>query len=510
MFASQSFAELRQLSIRATSTSSCSQRHSRLAAGPTTWARRNNSNQSSNKVAEEYQEGESWGKEEGKAGQPPKSTESERLGGIESEPDTEALPVDHKVSPQRTTPLAYESQPAHQSRAFNEILKTLYQEGSKQPSNAPKPSTPKTESIISKLRINLSSTTSPRKFRGTRSRANRSAGMSPYESNQFTEAIMSILDTFPKGAEGTGGAAGVGRGKGGDDAFSATQSGGSGFGLGRDSSRRQGLSPFRSGAGQDSLRNAVGLGGRSQSADELIEEYEILAEQINVIQTDVELVEWAKEHVFKAQVVPEPQKASAGSDVQDEAAGEPEAAPASSTPVLPPLLQFSPVYPKILARTLEVLRKNFNSPHLLLALFHHAQTSSLESYLSGCGTAAYNQVLLCRWESFRDLEGVTRGVREMEMMGVKWDRETNRLVGRVVDEVGRDMLEEGQGSRWGKKEDVLIMLQQLEERVEKDVMDEERRRDYELRMKRKDRERKEAEAEREAMRQLREGADVWV
>ncbi|ODN77608.1 hypothetical protein L202_04772 [Cryptococcus amylolentus CBS 6039] len=511
MLTTQSFAELRLLSVRTASTSSGSQRRLRsFPASPSKWGRRYNSGQGSKPEAEEPHEDRSPRGEAGEAEQPSNLTGQERRAGMESETAGGHLSVDTKEpSPRATTFATSEAQPAHQSKAFNEILKTLYQEGSKQPSNPSPSSTSRTESIISKLRINLSSAPRPREFRGTRSRSHRSAGMSPHESSKFTEAIMSILDTFPKGTEGAGGGGGVGGSRGGDDAFSATHSGGSGFGLGKDRSRGTGFSPFRSGAGQDSLRNVVGFSGRSQSEDELIEEYEILAEQINVIQTDVELVEWAKEHVFKAQAVPEPQIASESSKSLGEATGEIEAT-ASDTHDLPPLLQFSPVYPKILARTLEVLRKNFNSPHLLLALFHHAQTSSLESYLSGCGTAAYNQVLLCRWESFRDLEGVTRGVREMGMMGVKWDRETNRLVGRVVDEVGREMLEEGQGSRWGKKEDVLIMLQQLEERVEKDILDEEKRRDYELKMKRRDRERKEAEATREATRQAREEADVWV
>ena len=180
----------------------------------------------------------------------------------------------------------------------------------------------------------------------------------------------------------------------------------------------------------------------SEEDDAVTEELDQLKEEMSVIGTDVELVEWAKRRVFAAKI--------------DEVTG----------------ITFSNVYPRILAHLLKVVRTNFNNPHLALALFHHAQSHSLESYLAGCLASAYNELLRIRWESFRDLEGVEQGVREMEVNGVGWDNGTQKLVGKVVEEVGRDMLHPAGRARWG--DDVYDRLGRMERKVQKDIDSQER------------------------------------
>lgn len=306
----------------------------------------------------------------------------------------------------------------------------------------------------------------------------RSSGVTPPEADVFNEVISSILTSFPSAPS---------------DPFLATKSGVTGYGSNE------------WGDGAKQLRTIF---DRNRSEDDNLEEYEMLAEEMDMVSSDLELVEWAKKRVFtpidslKSDEGTEKVKASVDDESSATASATPESSHSATTSShqntykapanLLPLLTFSPVYPKILARVLKTLRENFNSPHLVLALFHHAQTSSVESYLFGCLTGAYNEVLTCRWESFRDLDGVQRGIREMEMMGIKWDKDTNRLVSRVVDEAGREIL---QGGRWG--EDALQTLQQLEKKLESDVVEEERYHEFERKKRKRERERRDGGADEE-------------
>jgi len=175
----------------------------------------------------------------------------------------------------------------------------------------------------------------------------------------------------------------------------------------------------------------------NEEEDAVIEEFDLLKEEMSIMATDTELVEWAKRRVF--------------TPISTDEKG----------------ITFSRVYPRILAHVLKVIRTNFNNPHLALALFHHAQTHSAESYLTGCLVPAYNEILRVRWESFRDLEGVEQGVREMEVNGVRWDGGTQRIVGRVVEEVSGEMLENRGQVRYG--DEVYDRLNRLEARVQKDI-----------------------------------------
>lgn len=173
--------------------------------------------------------------------------------------------------------------------------------------------------------------------------------------------------------------------------------------------------------------------------DAVIEELDGLKEEMSIIATDAEMVDWAKRRVFTPLTT----------------------ATEEDGPT------FSRVYPKILAHLLKVIRNNFNNPHLALALFHHAQTHSLESYLTGCLSPVYNELLRVRWGSFRDLEGVEQGVREMEVNGVRWDVGTQKIVGKVVEEVGREAMAGHGETRHGH--DVFDRLAKLDARVQKDI-----------------------------------------
>ncbi|OXC67021.1 hypothetical protein AYX13_04473 [Cryptococcus neoformans] len=374
----------------------------------------------------------------------------------------------HFTRAPKSTPIKSQTD-SLQHTQFNDLWSQLHQEWPKQSSSKNAP-----QSISSFLDLSSSNVIS-RPMKGARNRLARASGVTPPEAEVFNEVISSILTSFPSTPS---------------DPFLATKSGATGYGS----------SEWGDGAKQ--LRTIF---DRNRSEDDNLEEYEMLAEEMDMVSSDLELVEWAKKRVFTPI---DPLKPDEGTEklktsVEDETSDTPESSQSAAATSshqntykppanLLPLLTFSPVYPKILTRVLKALRENFNSPHLVLALFHHAQTSSLESYLFGCLTGAYNEVLTCRWESFRDLDGVQRGIREMEMMGIKWDKDTNRLVSRVVDEAGREIL---QGGRWG--EDALQTLQQLERKLQSDVIEEERYHEFERKKRKRERERREGGADGE-------------
>ena len=177
-------------------------------------------------------------------------------------------------------------------------------------------------------------------------------------------------------------------------------------------------------------------GGRDEE-DAVDEELDTLKEEMSVIDTDAELVNWAERRVF--------------TPISSDDNG----------------IKFLRAYPRILAHLLKVVRTNFSNPHLALALFHHAQTHSIESYITGCLSSAYNEVLRTRWESFRDLEGVEQGVREMEVNGVNWDGGTHKLVGKVIEDAGLEMIHGNGHVRYG--DEAFDRLKRLDLRLQKDV-----------------------------------------
>ena len=168
---------------------------------------------------------------------------------------------------------------------------------------------------------------------------------------------------------------------------------------------------------------------------QVMAEVDELKEDLSTVQTDIELFEWAQKKIFTPQV--------------SEDGGEP---------------YFPRSYPYILAHLIKIARTNFNNPHLALALFQYAQTLSIESYIFGCLTSAYNELLRTRWECFQDLEGVEQGIMEMEANGVGWDKQTEKLVTAVTDSVSRNLVESGEVSMWMDHQ--VERLAGLEQRLE--------------------------------------------
>ncbi|KAH9040838.1 hypothetical protein EDB84DRAFT_1475539 [Lactarius hengduanensis] len=129
-------------------------------------------------------------------------------------------------------------------------------------------------------------------------------------------------------------------------------------------------------------------------------ELDKLKEQLALCPSDHAMLEWAEREVF-------------GASVRAEEAAR--AAFASGSPP-PPHLQ-PPVYPHLLAALMDAARERYEDPYLALSLFEHARNLSSLSYIFGCTTPAYNELLETRWNSFRDLRGVHAALAEMRANG---------------------------------------------------------------------------------------------
>jgi hypothetical protein len=175
-------------------------------------------------------------------------------------------------------------------------------------------------------------------------------------------------------------------------------------------------------------------------------ELDRLKEQIALCQSDYSMLEWAEREVFGASIRAEEAARAAAAE------GKPP----------PPHLQ-PPLYPQLLATLMSTARDGYDDPHLALALFEHARNLSPLSYIFGCTTPAYNELLETRWHSFRDLRGVHAALEEMRANGVASDLQTRALVENVRREVGARTVwleesETGSGEVW-------TMLREIERLV---------------------------------------------
>jgi len=181
---------------------------------------------------------------------------------------------------------------------------------------------------------------------------------------------------------------------------------------------------------------------RMHWTSDIDEELDRKKEEIELCDTDVQLLEWAMNEAFKPQ--------------------QP-----TTTPVQGQLapMQSNQIYPHIIAALMRTFRDKFHDPNLALALFDHAKNLSIPSYVFGCTTPVYNELIETRWFCFHDLKGILDTLEEMKVNGVEAD---NRTRG-IVETIRRDaptmrLLEEE--DYFGKGQDrVMHILTQIERLV---------------------------------------------
>jgi hypothetical protein len=112
---------------------------------------------------------------------------------------------------------------------------------------------------------------------------------------------------------------------------------------------------------------------------------------------------------------------------------------------------------------MRIFRDKYGDPHLALSMFDHARHLSIPSYVFGCTTPAYNELIETRWRCFRDLKGVHDALEEMTINGIDIDNRTRILIEQLRRQVGeRNKWEEenelGSGEVW-------MMLTKIDELI---------------------------------------------
>lgn len=143
-------------------------------------------------------------------------------------------------------------------------------------------------------------------------------------------------------------------------------------------------------------------------------------EEIELCENDQALYQWATNELFGSL-----------STAVDAASGQIVTTNASLPEKLP-----SFAYPQLLSLVMQAFRTKYRNPHTALALFEHARNASATSYVTFCGTAAYNELIEIKWECFKDLLGVCESLEEMRLNKVRLDTKTTRIADNVRREVG--------------------------------------------------------------------------
>ncbi|KAI5478295.1 hypothetical protein MNV49_005250 [Pseudohyphozyma bogoriensis] len=124
----------------------------------------------------------------------------------------------------------------------------------------------------------------------------------------------------------------------------------------------------------------------------------------------------------------------------------------------------SPIYAELLLSLFVHLRDVHHAPHSALYIFSLA-CSTPESYIRGCGTELWNEVLQTRWME-ADFEGVAKGIEEMNNTGVPLNPATQKIVTDIGVAIRND---ETKAERRLKKARETAMAEGGEEPVEEAV-----------------------------------------
>jgi len=92
-------------------------------------------------------------------------------------------------------------------------------------------------------------------------------------------------------------------------------------------------------------------------------------------------------------------------------------------------------YEMLLKQSILMCNIKFKDPYLALSIFEQTKRRGLLSYALGCSTRVYNQILLIRWEFWKDLKGIERLLNEMKYNGISFDDETYKIISSIRLEV---------------------------------------------------------------------------
>ncbi|KAG1742118.1 hypothetical protein EDB19DRAFT_1702104 [Suillus lakei] len=234
--------------------------------------------------------------------------------------------------------------------------------------------------------------------------------------------------------------------------------GGIGIGIGR--------KPFGQAPMSDLFGKLRRHSKRLKWTTEADEEFDKKKEEMELCDTDQQLLEWAMREVFGQSQRYEERARNAIAKAEEQhtptsnASANPQSPPSPQPASMHPELQH-PTYPYLIAHLMRSFRDKYRDPHLALSIFDYARHLSIPSYVFGCTTPAYNELIETRWSCFRDLKGVHDALEEMRVNGVEPDGRTKKLVEKLRREVGARTVWEEE-SVFGSGE-VVAMLSKIEQ-----------------------------------------------
>ncbi|KAI0661086.1 hypothetical protein C8Q70DRAFT_968510 [Cubamyces menziesii] len=199
-------------------------------------------------------------------------------------------------------------------------------------------------------------------------------------------------------------------------------------------------------------------------------------EEMELCETDAQLLDWAMREVFGES---QRYEQAARPVLQEAVAADAKSAESSSSqnPSLstdtaseeppkedesPPLRVQPSSYPHLLSALIRTFRDKYKDPHLALSLFDHARHLSIASFVFGCTTPAYNELIETRWRCFRDLRGVVDALEEMRVNGIDLDSRTRLLAEAIRSEVGaRTVWQEDAAPDSGEVRELVTRLERL-------------------------------------------------
>ncbi|KAF8629180.1 hypothetical protein AX17_005765 [Amanita inopinata Kibby_2008] len=184
-------------------------------------------------------------------------------------------------------------------------------------------------------------------------------------------------------------------------------------------------------------------------------------EEIDLCVNDAELLQWAQREVLG--VFSDTSRTSQQSGVEaipEQPEGDSKNNFTSSPPSSSPSATHIQTYPHLVAYLMRTFRDKYRDPYLALALFNQVRHRSLISYVFGCSTQVYNELIETKWSWFRDLKGVHDALEEMIVNGVQVDSRTRKLIDIVRREVGeRNAWAEDLEVRGGEVWNILLRIE---------------------------------------------------
>ncbi|TFK25555.1 hypothetical protein FA15DRAFT_655081 [Coprinopsis marcescibilis] len=157
------------------------------------------------------------------------------------------------------------------------------------------------------------------------------------------------------------------------------------------------------------LRASKAPAGEKSQSDVAVDE---LQEDMDKCANKAELLQWARQNVFN------------------------EPVEHTNTVSTLPL----PIYSRMIPRLMAQFRERFKDPELALFVYKYTRNHSITSFVYGCMTSTYNELLLILWNHYRDLQGIQDILADMEANSVGGDRRTEMIVERACREAAEGKL----------------------------------------------------------------------